>query len=140
MKKKTLLVLLILAISMLSISLIFSIVNFASNIKFTAEHLRRTENGGEYYVYNYKWIELSAAEYRTYLISGVVKPILSMCFNLATVILFAIITITLIKREKLILTEEEKQEIKRKQTAKKKRDKILQLNAKIEKLKNEDDD
>ena len=125
---------------MLCISLIFSIVNFARNIKFTAEHLRRTENGGEYYVYNYKWIELSAAEYRAYLISSIVKPILSMCFNLATVILFVIITITLIKREKLILTEEEKQEIKRKQNAKRKQDKILQLNAKIEKLKNEDDD
>ena len=38
------------------------------------------------------------------------------------------------------ITEEEKQEIKRKQNAKRKQDKILQLNAKIEKLKNEDDD
>ncbi len=63
-----------------------------------------------------------------------------MCFSFATVILFGIITITLIKREKLILTEEEKQEIRRKQNAKRKQDKILQLNAKIEKLKNKDDD
>jgi hypothetical protein len=109
-------------------------------MKFTAEHLRRTENGGEYYVYTYKWIELSASECRAYLISDIVKPILSICFRIATVTLFSIITITLIKREKLILTEEERQENRRKKNTKKKQDKILRLNAKIEKLKNEDDE
>ena len=130
MKKKTLLVLLILAISMVSISLIFSIINFASYIKVIAEYLQETEYGGKHYLFFFKPIELSAAEYRTYfIISQIVRPILSICFKLATVILFAIITNTLIKREKLILTEKEK-----------KQDKILQLYAKIEKLKNEDDD
>lgn len=116
MKKKTLLILLIVATTMLIALSIYDIVNLVILINFTL-NLNGPIGLVDYYV------------------KSIITQVIRMCFYLIPVTIFIIVTILLMRRENLTLTKSDLQKIKQE----KKNKKILQLTAKIEKLKNKGD-
>jgi Mg2+/Co2+ transporter CorB len=131
MKKKTLLILLIVALSVLYITLLIRIIDIGRAIESTKSFAKFIGHG------------ITEDDYRTRIIYGIIKPLIELILQLFVAVLFTFLSIKLWKREQLFYTVEERRKIEEKSKEKqeqKKQRRILQLNAKIEKLKNKDDD
>lgn len=131
MKKKTLLVLLISLVICISVVLFFSIFDLYKEIEL---------------INFYKEKGVLSAHIQDQ-IPYVIRPAVSVFFSFLSFTGCLFITILFIKHERLILSREEKREYQKQQRAQREKEhserrakKILQLNAKIEKLKEKDDE
>ena len=138
MKKKTLIILLSIVIAAIGLIIIKNIYYFIFELSLFDVRSCRGNHTHEYYGFT-----ITCAEYRTILFNQIVAPLLSFIFHTAVEILLIVIMVAFVKRERLILMNEDISKLeadrKTKQNTKKAK-KIMQLNAKIGKLKNEDDD
>ncbi len=133
MKKKTLLILLIVAITLFYITLIIRMTYFIGGIRTIIEIM--TDDNSR------------LASLLKDLTQNSIKAGVELLLQLVATVIFTYITIELFGREQLTLKTEEELERKKAKKEKKKQDKILQLNAKvsrmekkIEEIKKKDDE
>ena len=119
MKKRTLLILLIVAISILYLIIGFNIYTFVMSIRITVK----------------RWDIFKALG-----ISRFIQPTIEILLLSAVAVIFTIIAVALNKREKLTFTSVCEFEQRKEKEKKKRQKKILQLTAKIEELNKKDDE
>ncbi len=122
MKKRTLLILLIVAISILYLIIGFKIYNFIMSIKSAIK-------GWDKYTI-----------YKEFGISLFIRPAIEILLLSAVAVIFTIITVALKNRERLTATSVCEFEQRKEKEKKKRQKKILQLTAKIEELNKKDDE
>lgn len=131
MKKKTLMILLGIVIATMAVIIIKNIYYFAFELSLFDIKDNCFSSGKHTHEYN--GFTINCTEYRAIIFNQVVSPLLSFLFHTAVEILLIVIMIALVKREHLILTNEDISKLeadrKTKQKAKQSR-RIMQLNAK----------
>ena len=150
MKKKIILILLsiglIVAISFFVMFLLQATGSFrAYNLYLNTYEESKSSNSTYWYDFSGKaitateWIRLTTIRY-------LIKPILLLIGSFSLILILLYMIIVAAKRMKLILTERDEQILKEQELQqkiskkeKKRQQRIMQLNAKIEKLKNKDD-
>lgn len=137
MKKKTLIILLSIVIAAMGLIVLKNIYYFIFNLSLFDVFSCSGNHTHVYYGFT-----LTCAEHRTVLFNQVITPFLTFVFDAAVEILLIVIMVAFVKREHLMLVNEDISKLEANKKTKKivkKQKRIMQLNAELEKIKSKGD-